>query len=130
MFSAAAHEHVRKMLEPLSTASESRRDRLQVINAGYEAVRRLRETLQDPAQALTDAVLLTVFFLTCSKYDNLVLTRPPRSRKHPLRNLQWMEVYCCFAPNKFHVDGLFQILSQKGGLETIHLQGLAEMISL
>ncbi|KAL2219719.1 hypothetical protein M432DRAFT_655235 [Thermoascus aurantiacus ATCC 26904] len=95
-----------------------------------EAISLINQAIQDPARALTDAVILSVLSLATNRVDNSVFGKESRTPfQPPLRNLQWLDVYGKLSPNPVHMKGLAQLVMLRGGLEKIELPGLAAIIS-
>jgi hypothetical protein len=130
IYAAAIHEQARRLSEQPQAPLQTRRAKVEIMIAEYEATQRIREAIEDASQALTDEVLMAVYATAFSKYDASAMPSVQRSHRHPLRNLQWLEIYGGLSCHKAHLTGLFQILTLKGGLEAIKMEGRAEQLSV
>ncbi|KAL3440821.1 hypothetical protein BJX65DRAFT_300179 [Aspergillus insuetus] len=95
-----------------------------------DAISKINQAIQDPAQALSDEVVLSVMCLAKNP-PGKSSTREGKcsSFRAPLRSLQWLDVYAPMSCNPVHQSGLAQIVHLKGGLENIKLPGVAAIIS-
>lgn len=95
-----------------------------------EAIRLVNQAIQDPAEAISDAILLSVLCLAHNKTSS---SPPKRAFKipftAPLQHLQWIEVSASVPTNVIHARGLMQIIRMRGGLENIDLPGLASVVT-
>jgi hypothetical protein len=100
-----------------------------ILGSEQETISALNSLLQDPAQAVQDEVILTVLTLTFNRNEakNSVISDPDPQR--PLQDLQWLRLYSSLPVNHTHVNGLAMLLELKGGLDKIHLPGLAALLS-
>jgi hypothetical protein len=100
-----------------------------ILGSEQETISALNSLLQDPAQAVQDEVILTVLTLAFNRNDvkNSVISDPDPQR--PLQDLQWLRLYASLPVNHAHVNGLAMLLGLKGGLDKIHLPGLAALLS-
>jgi hypothetical protein len=95
-----------------------------------ETTKMINKAIQDPARAVSDAVILSVLCMATNRPDESVWHENVRSPfQPPLRSLQWLDIYGSLSPNLVHVNGLRQLVALRGGLESIDLPGLASMIS-
>jgi hypothetical protein len=96
-----------------------------------ESIRNINRAIQDPSQATSDAVILSVVCLANNRYEERTSQYTDHSPFHaPLRSLQWIDIYGSLFPNPIHQAGLVQMIALRGGLEEIQLPGLAAVISL
>jgi hypothetical protein len=96
-----------------------------------ESIRNINRAIQDPSQATSDAVILSVVCLANNRYEERTSQYTDHSPFHaPLRSLQWIDIYGSLFPNPVHEAGLVQLIALRGGLEEIQLPGLAAVISL
>jgi hypothetical protein len=95
-------------------------------------ISRMNGILQDPLQAASDAVILTVLCLATNLYNGPSTDEETSSSPFyaPLRSLQWLDIYGRLSPHPVHQAGLLQLIALRGGLEKIELPGLAAVISL
>ncbi|KAL2797407.1 hypothetical protein BJX66DRAFT_297761 [Aspergillus keveii] len=94
-------------------------------------ISRMNGILQDPLQAASDAVILTVLCLATNLYNGPSTDEETSSSPFyaPLRSLQWLDIYGRLSPHPVHQAGLLQLIALRGGLEKIELPGLAAVIS-
>ncbi|KAJ0421509.1 hypothetical protein BJY00DRAFT_300895 [Aspergillus carlsbadensis] len=94
-------------------------------------ISQMSSILQDPVQAASDAVILTVLCLATNLYNGPSNEEDTRTSPFyaPLRSLQWLDIYGRLSPHPVHQAGLLQLIAMRGGLEKIELPGLAAVIS-
>lgn len=130
MYGTATHEQGRKRLERPDALALTKKERLQIMIVEDEAIRRLNTIISDSSQALTDEVVLAIMTIAFSRYENTTIPTNWQPHPSPLRRLQWLDVYCSLDLDRVHVLGLLQVISLKGGLHKIKIEGLAETLSL
>jgi hypothetical protein len=97
------------------------------------AIAMINRSLQDPENATTDTMVLSVLILAgLATSDDLaleiMLTRDSPFDS-PFPSLQWVDVYSLLPHNPIHLEGLIKIIDLKGGIENIKLPYLAGIIS-
>ncbi|KAL2855627.1 hypothetical protein BJX68DRAFT_230926 [Aspergillus pseudodeflectus] len=94
-------------------------------------ISQMNSILQDPIQAASDAVILSVLCLATNLYNGPSTDEEACSSPFyaPLRSLQWLDIYGRLSPHPVHQAGLLQLISLRGGLEKMELPGLAAVIS-
>lgn len=106
-------------------------DEKQMAICEADSITRINLAIQDPSEALTDAIILCVLCMANNKNEPPIgpdnLESPFQS---PLRSLQWLDVYGRLKPHPVHQIGLVQLVQLKGGLDKIKLPGLAGVIAL
>jgi len=91
-------------------------------------IRKLNEALSDPSLASSDEVILAILILASQEvFMSKEITRNPFNS--PLRTLGWLNVYGNFKFVPQHVKAVGEIVTMRGGLENLKLNGLAEIIA-
>lgn len=103
---------------------------LQIMVAENESIQRINRALQDPAAQKTDELLMAVFFMGYSRYDEAVFAPDRDHHKSPLNDVQWANIYSYLDYDEVHVMGLIRLLEIRGGIDAVQMAGLAEMMSL
>jgi hypothetical protein len=129
IYATACHEYAMQRLAGVASAMHRRRDRLQMITAQHEAVQRINESLKDPLPQL-DELIMAVFFMGFSCYNEATFDTGSQSHRSPLRNIQWAEIYSHLDHEAVHVAGLCHLIALRGGFDAIKLDGLPQMLSL
>ncbi|KAE9364172.1 hypothetical protein N431DRAFT_563560 [Stipitochalara longipes BDJ] len=93
-----------------------------------KVIQNLNGALSDPNLALSDEVILAILILASQEVfmGNKGKRNPFNS---PLQNLGWLNVYGNFKFVPQHTKAVGDIVVMRGGLETIKLHGLAEIIA-
>jgi hypothetical protein len=130
LYGALSHRKVRdKNRGVLGGLLRDQEDR-EAVMCESATLRLLNEVLHDPTQAVNDAVILSVLCMSTNKHDDTALRSSAQSPFYPpLKNLQWLDIYGTLSPNPVHAQGLAQLISMRGGLESLTLPGLAATIS-
>jgi hypothetical protein len=99
-----------------------------------EAIRMISKSLQDPGNATTDTITLSVLILaelaTTEEHALEMIQSKDSPFDAPFQSMQWIDVYSSLPPNQIHLDGLIKIIELKGGLENVRLPCLAAILSL
>jgi hypothetical protein len=98
-----------------------------------QTMRLLKEELEDPEKSCLDDVILVVLALSANEIETVAnnIKEKIQSPFHsPLTSVQWLDVYGSISHIKAHVLALRGLVDQKGGLESIKLEGLAEVLAL
>jgi Fungal specific transcription factor domain len=92
-------------------------------------IQKLKEALSDPdpRQALTDEVIVGILVLATQEVY-MTKDEKPSSFIAPLPNLGWLNIYSNFKVVPQHAKAIADIIAIRGGLETIKLYKLAEII--
>ena len=89
-------------------------------------IQKLNEALSDPRQALRDEIILAILILA----SEVVISNKRNSSpfNSPFRSLKWLNMYgnTKFVPQ--HAKAVADIVTIRGGLETLELIDLAETI--
>jgi hypothetical protein len=89
-------------------------------------IQKLNQALSDPHQALRDEIILAILILASEVFISKKGNGSPFNS--PLRSLRWLNMYGNYKPVPQHVKALADIITMRGGLETLELYGLAEII--
>ncbi|KAH7355375.1 hypothetical protein BKA65DRAFT_238766 [Rhexocercosporidium sp. MPI-PUGE-AT-0058] len=91
-------------------------------------IRTLNEVLNDPQTAASrDEIILSILIL--ASHETLNMSRAKSSPfDSPLRKAQWLNVYGNFTHVPEHLVAVKELLSLRGGLDSLELYGLAEII--
>ena len=89
-------------------------------------IQKLSQALSDPRQASRDEIILVILILASEVFINKKGNSSPFNS--PLRNLIWLNMYGNLKPVPQHAKALADIIRMRGGLETVELYGLAEII--
>jgi hypothetical protein len=90
-------------------------------------IQKLNEALSDPKQATRDEVILAILILASQE---VFMTKKGMRNpfNSPLQSLGWLNVYGNFKFVPQHTKAVADIVTMRGGLETIELHGLADII--
>ncbi|PTU23335.1 hypothetical protein P175DRAFT_0530445 [Aspergillus ochraceoroseus IBT 24754] len=95
-----------------------------------DAIAKINRAIQDPVQAISDEVILSVLCLATNQLEGVKELQPKdTSFQPPLQSLQWLDIYGCMLTNPIHQAGLVQLVNLRGGLDKLELPGLAAVIS-
>ncbi|OKL55807.1 hypothetical protein UA08_08836 [Talaromyces atroroseus] len=130
LYGTLSHEFVLERMQSGTPSRERRQKLLQIMVAENESIRRINQALQDPASQKTDELLMAVFFMGYSRYDEAIFSPGRDPHKSPLNDIQWANIYSYLDYDEVHVMGLIRLLEIRGGIDAIRLNGLAEMMSL
>ena len=98
-----------------------------------QTMRLLKEELEDPEKSRLDDVILVILALSANEIETVAnnIKEKIQSPFHsPLTSVQWLDVYGSISHIKAHVLAMRRLVDQKGGLESIKLEGLAEVLAL
>ncbi len=98
-----------------------------------QTMRLLKEELEHPENIRLDDVILAILALSANEIETAAnnIKEKKRSPFHsPLTSLQWLDVYGSISHIEAHVLAMRYLIDQKGGLESIKLEGLAEVVAL
>lgn len=99
-----------------------------------QTMRLLKVELEDPEKSRLDDVILVVLALSANEIEtvaNNIKEKKIQSPFHsPLTSVQWLDIYGSISHIKAHVLAMRRLVDQKGGLESIKLEGLAEVLAL
>lgn len=131
LFGSLSHQCVRWRNRSIPDGAFKPQDLRTMQMVEIETIKLINEAIQDPARAVSDAVLLSVLCMAHNTSHNNSQQRANRSPfTAPLQHLQWLDVYGSFPPNLVHIKGLIQMVMLRGGVEKIELPGLASILSL
>lgn len=89
-------------------------------------IQKLNQVLPDPRQALRDEIILAILILASEVFISKSRNSSPFNS--PLRSLRWLNMYGNHKPVPQHAKAIADIITMRGGLETLELYGLAEII--
>jgi hypothetical protein len=98
-----------------------------------QTMRLLKVELEDPEKSRLDDVILVILALSANEIETVAnnIKEKIQSPFHsPLTSVQWLDIYGSFSHIKAHVLVMRRLVDQKGGLESIKLEGLAEVLAL
>ncbi len=98
-----------------------------------QTVRLLKEELEHPGTLRVDEIILAILALSANEIEtvaNNIKKKVPSPFHSPLTSVQWLDVYGRVSHIKAHVLAMRCLVDQKGGLESLELEGLAEVIAL
>jgi hypothetical protein len=93
----------------------------------------LKEELRSPEKMPLDDVILSVLALGTNEVETMVKNTSCQTRapfNSPLSSAQWLDVYGSMSSVPAHVVAMRSLVRRRGGLESIELHGLAEVLSL
>lgn len=94
-----------------------------------ESIKLLNRAIQDPAYAVTDAVIMSVLIMAYSTGKVAVKKCNKMPFQAPLQSLQWLNVFGAQEAHLAHVTGLSKLITLKGGMEKITVPGVTGTIS-
>lgn len=100
-----------------------------LLSTHTQAIHLLNDEIRDPDKASSDENILSVLGLAFHELSQPVAEAQPSPRQGPLRDLQSLRSHSLMDLVAEHVDGLAMLVEMRGGLEALHLSGLAAMIS-
>ncbi|QKX64104.1 uncharacterized protein TRUGW13939_11277 [Talaromyces rugulosus] len=130
IYGTLSHEFVLDRMESGAPSKERRQKMLQIMVAESESISRINHALQDPDAQKTDELLMAVFLMGYSRYDDAVFSPQRNPHKSPLNDIQWANIYSYLDYDEVHVGGLIRLLEIRGGIDAVELHGLPEMMSL
>jgi hypothetical protein len=89
-------------------------------------IQKLNQALSDPRQASRDEIILAILILASEVFISKKGNSSPFNS--PLRSLRWLNMYGNCTPVPQHAKAVADIITMRGGLETLKLYGLAEII--
>lgn len=89
-------------------------------------IQKVNQALSDPRQASRDEIILAILILASEVFISKKGSSSPFNS--PLRSLRWLNIYGNHKPVPQHAKAIADIVTMKGGLETLELIGLAETI--
>jgi hypothetical protein len=98
-----------------------------------QTIRLLKEELEHIERASLDDVILAILALSTNEIETITnnIKEKIQSPFHsPLTSVQWLDVYGSISHIKAHVLAIHRLIDQRGGLESIKLDGLAEVVAL
>jgi hypothetical protein len=94
------------------------------------AIRELRDTLVDPAQASSDENILAMLWMASAEIVPEDRNQAPQCAFHPpLPSDQWIDAWAS-ASGTEHSNMMRELIKMRGGLENIGLFGLTKVLSL
>jgi uncharacterized membrane protein len=99
-----------------------------------QTMRLLQEELKRPEKMHVDDLLLAILALSANEIEtianNIKEKKIQSPFNSPLTSIQWLDVYGSISHIEAHVLAMRNLIDQRGGLEKIELEGLAEVIGL
>jgi len=92
-----------------------------------QAIISLKEKIQNCQGNISDDVLLAITLLATHEMGE-TLQRPQKRLRTPLSQFKDAEFYTSMAWDATHLDALYKLLEQRGGLPSITTHGLTEVI--
>jgi hypothetical protein len=89
-------------------------------------IQKLNQALSDPGQASRDEIILAILILASEVFISKKGNSSPFNS--PLRSLRWLNMYGNHKSVPQHTQAIADIITMRGGLETLELYGLAEII--
>jgi hypothetical protein len=89
-------------------------------------IQKLNQALSDPRQASRDEIILAILILASEVFIGKKGSSSPFNS--PLRSLRWLNIYGNHKPVPQHAKAIADIVTMRGGLETLELIGLADTI--
>jgi hypothetical protein len=89
-------------------------------------IQKLNQALSDPHQVSRDEIILAILILASEVFISKKGNSSPFNS--PLRRLRWLNMYGNYKPVPQHAKAVADIIRMRGGLETLELYGLAEII--
>jgi hypothetical protein len=97
-----------------------------------QTMRLLKEELEHPEKICLDDVILAILALSANEIEtvaNNIKEKTLSPFNSPLTSVQWLDVYGSISHIKTHVLAMRNLIDQRGGLESIQLNGLAEVVA-
>lgn len=98
-----------------------------------QTMRLLKEELKNPGMSDPDELILAVLTLGANEVETMLDNMKPKTRSpfnSPLSSSQWLDVYGNMSKVAAHYSAMRSLVDRQGGLEKIHLEGLAEVLEL
>lgn len=98
-----------------------------------QTMRLLKEELKNQGDIPLDDIILAILTLSANEVEtvaNNIIEKEISPFNSPLANMQWLNVYGSITHLGAHVVAMRSLVSRRGGLENIELNGLAEVLSL
>jgi hypothetical protein len=98
-----------------------------------QTMKLLKEGLRRPEKMPLDDVILSILALGTNEVETMVKNTSHQTRSpfnSPLSSAQWLDVYGSMSSVPAHVIAMRSLVGRRGGLESIKLHGLAEVLSL
>jgi hypothetical protein len=89
-------------------------------------IQKLNQALSNPCQATGDEIILAILILASEVFISKKGNSSPFNS--PLRSLRWLNMFGNHKPVPQHAKAVGDIIKIRGGLETLELYGLAEII--
>lgn len=130
VYANAAHDYALQRLHGRVSEAQRWHDWFQMRIAENEAIREINKALGAPDKTLCEELIMAVFLMGFSHYDEEAFANPGPRHKSVLRNLQWGNVYSFLDTDAVHLEGLCRMIALRGGVDTLELNGLPQMLSL
>ncbi|KAH8703988.1 hypothetical protein BGW36DRAFT_286819 [Talaromyces proteolyticus] len=130
IYGTLSHEFVLDRMQSGAPSKERRQKMIQIMVAENESITRINHALQDSTAQKTDELLMAVFLMGYSRYDEAAFAPDRNPHRSPLSDMQWANIYSYLDYDEVHVMGLIRLLEIRGGIDAIELHGLPEMMSL
>ncbi len=98
-----------------------------------ETMRLLKEELKNPEKAPLDDIILAMLALSTNEVETVTNNIKEKVRSpfnSPLVSIQWLDVYGSISHVKEHTLAMRSVVARRGGIESVELHGLPEILSL
>lgn len=125
LFGGAVHQDV--LRSPRSSIDNP----IRLYHKG-QTVKLLKESLRKPTEASMDDLILAVLSLSTNEVETFVanMHKLPSPFSSPLTSVQWLDVYGRMSSIETHTVAMRYLVTCRGGLEKVEMDGLAEVLSL
>ena len=128
MFGAAIHLQTRRLLLQPSGAAGAVGETQELLLLRYQATQCLNKAMQDTMLACTDETICAVVVLACSGPARIASRSTQACFEPPLTSLQWLDIYATIAMSELHFQGLERLIEMRGGLASLEMDGVADVI--
>ena len=91
------------------------------------AIQKIKEAIPSGDEISRDEVILAILILASHDIVNVTKRREPFNS--PLQHLSWLNVYGNITQVPEHLKAIMDLISLRGGIENLKLNGLAEIIA-
>lgn len=90
-------------------------------------IQQLNEVLNSPTERIRDEIILAILILSSHEVMDL---NPAEEEcfDSPLRKMQWLNVYGNIRNVQEHLKAVMNLINLRGGIESLELYGLAELL--
>ena len=94
-----------------------------------KAIQKIREVISSGNEAARDEVILAILIIASNEVIN-VTEEKKKPFNSPLTKVQWLNIYGNIRPDLDHLKAVSALICLKGGIESLNLHGLAEIITM